>query len=730
MNTTTLQQILGPGKDGNLLSIHISPDRPDDLHVYFGLAYLEKVKNRQDGFQYKYLLARLYNTGYKRKTLHETFGHAISTLQRWGDAVKSGEIDKILKAFIGQGAGRIMTEEIESFIRSEFQRIYPENKYTYSSEILGRVAEVFKVEFSSERLRNIFAEEKRKRGILLSSTETTLDLPIRSKACDLEVIPGSKELNNRNYSLSKSSEEDTKTSYVHHLGIVLAFWMYKELGVEDKIIEQWLSCILLGKVNFEQTESLDFDSLDFLHGYTLLRKAKTHHIVLRNYALEENNVYELFQKNVYFLGGQCCQYYYYDPHSIKYTGMKNILKGWCGSAGKITKVNYQDFFHTPSGYPVYFEIHDNSIDMRERFIKSVKNFTSKITTGKKKTFIIDRGIYGKEKMQLISESGYGLVTWEKGYKTVTWDEKAEVTSFNIIRPKNHSADIKTWKVKFIKETSYCKVPGFYRLVVRITAPRKNSKEAEVSILSNGKINDETAVFAMLNRWVQENDFRYMVLYFGLNQITSYKVKQYNNTEILLAEKQIKSDAYKLIGKAIKSKTDAFSKALKNLAKKAEGKNLEMTTEILKLKNEIKCLEKERSGIKAYENKLEKLIRDKTSKLATDKKYMLDVVKITARNMFFTLLKIFRPIYNNYRNDHTILRELIRAHGYIRSKDNKINLLLDLERRVAVQQKTKIDAFIQIIENKLNDANIFSKEITISLISSCILEKKKAFNLRF
>lgn len=72
MNTTTLQQILGPGKDGNLLSIHISSDNPDDLHVYFGVAYLEKVKNRQDGFQYKYLLARLYNSGYKRKTLYET----------------------------------------------------------------------------------------------------------------------------------------------------------------------------------------------------------------------------------------------------------------------------------------------------------------------------------------------------------------------------------------------------------------------------------------------------------------------------------------------------------------------------------------------------------------------------------------------------------------------------------------------------------------------------------
>ncbi len=66
MNTTTLQQILGPGKDGNLFSLHSTSENPDDLHVYFGLAYLEKVKKSTDSFQYKYLLGRLYNAGYKR----------------------------------------------------------------------------------------------------------------------------------------------------------------------------------------------------------------------------------------------------------------------------------------------------------------------------------------------------------------------------------------------------------------------------------------------------------------------------------------------------------------------------------------------------------------------------------------------------------------------------------------------------------------------------------------
>ena len=121
--------------------------------------------------------------------------------------------------------------------------------------------------------------------------------------------------------------------------------------------------------------------------------------------------------------------------------------------------------------------------MRERFLRSVENFTEKITGGSKKAFIIDRGIYGKEKMQKISENGYGLVTWEKGYKKDSWNDKADIKNFEILRCKNHAADAKTWKVKYFKDTSNSKIQGFYRIVVRIKSPKKNAvnkKEKELS----------------------------------------------------------------------------------------------------------------------------------------------------------------------------------------------------------------------------------------------------------
>jgi hypothetical protein len=45
--------------------------------------------------------------------------------------------------------------------------------------------------------------------------------------------------------------------------------------------------------------------------------------------------------------------FYFDPHTKHYTGMQNVLKGWCASIRWADKVLHSDFFHTAAGQPVY-----------------------------------------------------------------------------------------------------------------------------------------------------------------------------------------------------------------------------------------------------------------------------------------------------------------------------------------------------------------------------------------
>ena len=47
------------------------------------------------------------------------------------------------------------------------------------------------------------------------------------------------------------------------------------------------------------------------------------------------------------------------------------------------------------------------------------------------------------------------------------------------------------------------------------------------------------------------------------------------------------------------------------------------------------------------------------------------IKIMARNIFYELLKIFRPMYDNFRDDCAILRELTRLSGLVMKKGNVI-----------------------------------------------------------
>ena len=710
-----LQPILGTDTCDPYFTVYVSTDNDDDLHVYFGLALLERVNRGTEGFQYKYLLARLYNGGFKRKKLVEAFNHSVGTLRRWGDAVRSGDIEKILSAFSGQGAECRLTQEIENFIRSEFKRVYPENNYSYSKIIIERVKEIFDEEFSSERLRPIFNELKEEFAEgEVTRTNECLSSAVETNTCSSEDNLSVRRENIRNYSVSNSeyAVEGKEPLFVHHIGLIIALYMIDKMNIEENLVRQWLVSVLSGCANLEQTESLDFSSLEYLLGHPFISTAYNQHTALKKLSIDENRL-TVFKLNAQLINAAHHQYYYYDPHSVKYTGMKNILKGWCGSMGKITKVNYQDFFHTPDGDPVYFEINDNYSDMRERFTSSVKFFSEEILKSPGRTFIIDRGIYGEEKMLEIDKMQYGLVTWEKGYKKNAWDENKAINEFKIHRRKNHSEDIRTWDVKFFKDEAYSKIPGFYRLIVKITPPGKEIRTLEVSVLSNGRLDDGTAVFAMLNRWIQENDFKYMIRHFGLNEITSYQALEYVDIRELLSEKNVVSESYKKLEQA-HSLVRAKLKELLLKKHTSQTVNETLKTEINACTAELKMLACEKKTLNRHESKIDKLISENKCRLLADKKAFLDAVKITARNIFYLLSRIFRPIYNNYRNDHQILRELLRSHGTVIPFGSFVKIELDVTRNFQPEQLKKIKAFLSIISDNINASTQSAKPIKLDI----------------
>ena len=84
-----------------------------------------------------------------------------------------------------------------------------------------------------------------------------------------------------------------------------------------------------------------------------------------------------------------------------------------------------------------------------------------------------------------------------------------------------------------------------------------------------------------------------------------------------------------------------------------------------------------------------------------KKAMMDAIRIISYNMFRSMIGIFRPIYNNYRNDHVMLRMLTRTDGFIWRTGQIIHIQLWLKGRYQMHQKKIFHSFIDQMNYFIN-----------------------------
>ena len=92
--------------------------------MYYGAELLEVVPEDGRHAAFKLLLGRLFNAGVKGTALRRCFGVDRKTMQRWGQALQSGDAEQLVRALAGRGGHRKLTPEIQSFVRMRFPEIY------------------------------------------------------------------------------------------------------------------------------------------------------------------------------------------------------------------------------------------------------------------------------------------------------------------------------------------------------------------------------------------------------------------------------------------------------------------------------------------------------------------------------------------------------------------------------------------------------------------------------
>jgi len=508
---------------------------------------------------------------------------------------------------------------------------------------------------------------------------------------------------------------DGHGKFCFHLGVLIFAPFFNKLSQSGlHYIRQWLAAILLGCQNIEQSKELNYTSMHAMFG-KVYKTLRTQRISLKDAATIENTE-KIMQVNAELLGVNQQQDFYYDPHTKHYTGFLKTLSTWCPSVRLADKGLNMDYIHTTGGQPVYFNTSDNFYDLRERFTGNVEHFRSLYNFNEEAvlTYIIDRGIYSMDVFEKIIESPNShIITWEKGYEAIQWDEDAPCQHGHIIKTRNHKKDTKLVHYRY-QEKVWHKNERMRQIIVRVYD--KNWKVLiEVSILTDDKKRDAQQVIElMLNRWVQENDFKYMIKHFGLNQITSYAFTDYKDLKTKIEDKVYICSEHKTLTKEIhkirnKLKTALLSKHrfiekyqedAGKLPERLKQRKSRIYKKVDELNEQLLNLEEQRSATTKYVSRIDELIEQEYVRLDTNTKNYMDAIKVLARNIFYLTFAPFKENYNNYRDDHVIFRHITRSAGILESKNDNINIWLTPQMEYQKKTKEKFNDFLTEINRKV------------------------------
>jgi hypothetical protein len=117
-------------------------------------------------------------------------------------------------------------------------------------------------------------------------------------------------------------------------------------------------------------------------------------------------------------------------------------------------------------------------------------------------------------------------------------------------------------------------------------------------------------------------------------------------------------------------------ALKAAELRYETTRLERRKSIEQGHKEIAALQVQIAGTQAQESRLEAMIQADMVKMEGQCKRLMDVLRITVRNLFYQALQPFKKAYDNYRDDHDYFRKLTQSPGVmeVRAQEIVIHLM--------------------------------------------------------
>ena len=111
------------------------------------------------------------------------------------------------------------------------------------------------------------------------------------------------------------------------------------------------------------------------------------------------------------------------------------------------------------------------------------------------------------------------------------------------------------------------------------------------------------------------------------------------------------------------------------------------------------IEAQIQGTKAEESRLEAMIQAEMVKMDGQSKRLTDVLRITARNLFYQALQPFKKAYDNYRDDHDFFRKLTQSPGVLEVSNQQIVIHLLPRTQYGGTLKKAVSQALEVINAK-------------------------------
>ena len=119
----------------------------------------------------------------------------------------------------------------------------------------------------------------------------------------------------------------------------------------------------MGALNIEQTKFLNWPDLARLWGEGVRFPHPQRQELAR--VATQANLEALARFNAQQIGAESETQFYFDPHTKHDTGEQNVLAGWCAAIRWADQAMLNDFIHTVSGEPLYFETTDLAMHLTQ-----------------------------------------------------------------------------------------------------------------------------------------------------------------------------------------------------------------------------------------------------------------------------------------------------------------------------------------------------------------------------